>query len=498
MTEFPDQAGGYRGTAGDRLEALLRSAVDDQVNEQRQLAELLAEVRSALTRPPATEPTPPQQDLLRRVGEMQAAVGRIGEEVAAMHVAAAQAAPGVVLEELHDGLAGVRTDLRTLPEQLGPAVGQVVGSGLADLGRLLEAIEQRTGQLGEQLAAARTELGRQHPALDAVGSRLDAVGGRLEALPELGRMLAGLSERVAELAALPGQLAALAEQVTAARAELDRQQPALDWLGSRMDGLGQRLDALPELGRLLNGVGSRLDGLGQRLDALPQLGQSLAGLADRTQALDAQVARLAELPAAVADLQARATGDAALSQSVRELLAAPGPAAELGPLLDQKLGGALAALSDGVGERLGDLERQVQAVAASQANMLASAAPRGPSPGEFADIVREGVRDATRDFVRDYLREAVRDIVTMSTRDTERRITDHMDEAVLALAQALLTRRPALGAALSAGPSAPAPGAPAGAAAAPQVAQPAGHPGHDPNADTLDPAERRWGWLPGT
>lgn len=73
----------------------------------------------------------------------------------------------------------------------------------------------------------------------------------------------------------------------------------------------------------------------------------------------------------------------------------------------------------------------------------------GPDAAEIADIVREGVRNATRDFVRDYLRDAVQDIVTVSTRDTERRITEHMDEAVLGLAQALLHRRPALGAGIT-------------------------------------------------
>ena len=73
----------------------------------------------------------------------------------------------------------------------------------------------------------------------------------------------------------------------------------------------------------------------------------------------------------------------------------------------------------------------------------------GPDAAEIADIVREGVRDAARDFVRDYLRDAVQDIVTVSTRDTERRITEHMDEAVLGLAQALLHRRPALGAGIT-------------------------------------------------
>ncbi len=202
------------GSPGDRLAALLQTAVDEQVAEQRQLSQVLADVRAALS---------------ERRGERD----------------------GSTLQDLHDGLAGLRTDLRVVPETVAPAIAQAVGSGLTDVGRTLERLE------------------------------------------------------------------------------------------------------------------------------------------------DAQAARGRDLAALHEDLAALRTGMERLTASQEVLAAAP-------------------------------------------------AVQSGPSPTEIANIVREGVRDATRDFVRDYLRQAVLDIVTVSTRDTERRITDHVDEAVLALAQALLRRSPGL------------------------------------------------------
>lgn len=211
-------------TPGDRLSALLKSAVDDQVAEQRQLSKLLAEVREALN--------------------------RRNEDDAA------------TIQDVHDGLAGLRTELRVVPETVAPAVASSVGAAVADLGRTLERLEENQEATGRDLAAAITAL---HDRVES-----------LEAMP-------------ASIAALTAQI----ENVSAGQHEL--------------------------------------------------------------------------------------------------------------------------------------------ALSGPQQHQLAA--------NEIANIVRAGVRDATRDFVRDYLRDAVRDIVTVSTRDTERRITDHVDEAILALAQALLPRR---------------------------------------------------------
>ncbi|HVV30015.1 MAG TPA: hypothetical protein VHC41_03980 [Mycobacteriales bacterium] len=254
-------------TVGDRLHAMLQTAVDDQVAEQRQLAQLLADVRDALADRSGQEHTDLQvADLGRRLTETQAALDAIRirlEEAPLAH--ADPQAPTV--QDLHDGMAGVRTDLRGLPEQIGPAVAQAVGFGLTDVGRTLERLQDEQQTTRHDLAGLQTEL------------------------------------------------AALAP---------------------------------------------RIEALGPRLDALPQIATALALLGERTRSLE-------QLPV-----------------------------------------------------------------------------HQGPDAAEIAGIVRAGVRDATRDFVRDYLRAAVQDIVTVSTRDTERRITDHVDEAVLALAQALLQRRPAL------------------------------------------------------
>ncbi|HEV7208496.1 MAG TPA: hypothetical protein VGN54_07135 [Mycobacteriales bacterium] len=304
MNEISHRSDQALPSAGDRLEELLRAAVDEQVSEQRQLTELLIEVRGVLGGVREADPAMADADadaearqaqLLHRLEQTQAAVARIGEEMAGVHLAAARPESSVALQDVQDGLAGVRTDLRVFPEQIGAAVAHAVGAGLGDVGRLLTEMEQAQDLLVRDLGAVRAELA------------------------------------------------------------------------------------------------------------------------------------------------------------------------------DARSAGSAAALPAGTGERLVALETHVHALGAQQAALaVTAAASTGPDAAEIADIVREGVRDATRDFVRDYLRDAVQDIVTVSTRDTERRITEHMDEAVLALAQAFLRRRPALGAGPDVVDEAPSPAAaPPGPAAAP-------------------------------
>lgn len=292
---------------GDRLAALLQSAVDDQVAEQRQLSRLMADVRAALVdRAAGAEVAHAVERLESGLREGLARTDQHIAELTDRLAQAQQAVAGVrerldaptsdddaaTLQEVHDGLAGLRTELRVVPESIAPAVAQAVGAGLTDVGRTLERLEGAQQSTRQDLVTLQSELAEFWPQVSEYGPRLDA---------------------------------------------------------------------------------------------LPQVAAALTALTDRSKALE-------EVPAAVSALRA-----------------------------------------------------QVETIRVSQ-QALASAppAPTGLAGAEIANIVREGVRDATRDFVRDYLREAVQDIVTMSTRDTERRITDHVDEAVLALAQALLRRRPTL------------------------------------------------------
>lgn len=312
-TAYPDAVtspAAESGTPGDRLAALLQSAVDDQVAEQRQLSQLLTEVRAALSDRGDGQATLRAVERLEsglrgglertdlqisglatRLADAQTALLAVREQLDEAIVEAGEDET-TLLQDVHDGLAGLRTDLRVVPETVAPAIAQAVGAGLTDVGRSLERLEVAQESTSHDLVALQTELAELWPQLEAYGPRLDA---------------------------------------------------------------------------------------------LPQVAAALTALADRSKALE-------DVPAAVSALRA-----------------------------------------------------QVESVRASQLAVAASPpAPTALGGAEIANIVREGVRDATRDFVRDYLRQAVQDIVTVSTRDTERRITDHVDEAVLALAQALLRRRPAV------------------------------------------------------
>jgi hypothetical protein len=190
-----------------------------------------------------------------------------------------------------------------------------------------------------------------------------------------------------------------------------------------MAGVRTDLRSLPE--QLGPGIVSALSvGLEEVRRQVAAQGDSLAvtrsevgRLNERTQVLDELSARtevLPQLPAAIG----------ALGERMREGLT------DVRGAVDRA--GAVAAVTD----ELAALRTDVNRLATSVADQTLVS-------GQLGGVVREGVRDAVRDFVRDTLRDAVREVVTVTTRDTERRLAAHVDEAVLMLAQALLRRRSA-------------------------------------------------------
>ena len=284
------------GGVSDRLSALLQTAVDEQVQEQRHLTQLMLELRAGL--------------------DQRAAGGA---------------------EELRTVIEGA----------VGSAVNQLNENFDSGLRSLRQQHDEQIAELNQRLADAQNELRELHRlAADTSAVPYQDTGA-------VGDLVDGLAGMRTELRVLPEQVAPFVAQALA--------------------------PSMSEIGRVLGTVE------------------------------EAQLASSQD------------------SAAVRQDLAALLPRLEVVP------------------DQIAMLASQVSSLTAAQA-AFASAQPiaAGPDAHEIADIVRKGVRDATRDFVRDYLRDAVRDIVTVSTRDTERRITDHVDEAVLALAQALLTRRPAI------------------------------------------------------
>jgi len=344
---------------GDKLSALLQVAVDEQVHEQRQLVQLMNEIRSGMA---------------------------------------------------SGGGQSVDTD------QLRGVVENAVGSAVA--------------QLSDNFKVGMQTLREQHDA-----------------------QIADLSQRLMDA---QGELRALREYATEASNEPDPGGPSVEDLLDGMAGMRTELRVLPE-------------------QFAPFVAQALAP----------SVADLGRTISALEESQDASTRDIAVMH------------AELSALLPRL---------ERVPDQLAVLGSQMSSLSAAQAALAsAPAVHAGPDAHEIADIVRKGVRDATRDFVRDYLRDAVRDIVTVSTRDTERRITDHVDEAILALAQALLTRRPAVThVAAAPAPVAPPQAAPPQAAPAPPTSwmtpletprpsvidgESARTPAPDPLTDAIPPVE---------
>ncbi|MHB8452448.1 MAG: hypothetical protein ACYDAQ_18645, partial [Mycobacteriales bacterium] len=205
-------------------------------------------------------------------------------------------------------------------------------------------------------------------------------------------------------------------------------------LAARLDALSQRLEsALEDAARPAVGpaaIQDMVDGMaGMRTDlrSLPeQLGHGVAaalasGLGDIRQQMNA----LAESVAQAGHLEALV---GAVRQDVEDLRTEVSQFAAVSP----------------VAEELRSMRRDLD-------QLRGALAERAAGSEQIEAVVREGVRDAVRDFVRDTLREAVREVVTLTTHDSELRMAAHVDEAVLALAEALLRRRPA---ALTAAPAA--------------------------------------------
>lgn len=79
------------------------------------------------------------------------------------------------LQDVHDGLAGVRTDLTALPEQLGPVVTSAVaralahqaGGGVGDLATQLSEVEARLAGHVDEAVLALAEAVLRRPDTDA-------------------------------------------------------------------------------------------------------------------------------------------------------------------------------------------------------------------------------------------------------------------------------------------------------------------------------------------
>lgn len=351
--------GGRDPAAGDRVEALLTRAVQEQVAEQRTVASLLAEMRERLGRLDAAA------DDLRGLPE--------------------------VAEELSDGLAGVRTDLRLLPEHVGGAVG----------GRMAEPLEGVRGSvrdLGAEVVALGDELAPLRPALVAVEELLAGVAARLAVLGQLQDAVQELREAVDPMPERLGRLDARMADVsdTVRRGQPPDADPTLRPLGELAASVGRVDGGIAALSDSLQGVTLDISLLAGRL---AEVDERVASAGTPAPPTGAEIG--ARVEAATAPLAAEVAALRADLDSLRRLVLEDPPLDDADPA--ESMGAVVAGL---------------------------------------ADVVHLAVRDE----VEQQLRAAVDSASAASATalaTAENRLRAHVDEAVLALAEVVIGRRAA-------------------------------------------------------
>ncbi|GAC1330897.1 MAG: hypothetical protein NVSMB13_19070 [Mycobacteriales bacterium] len=341
------------GGMNERIQALFSRAVEEQVSEQRQLANALTEVRVRLTllAEEVRGATGPDGDQVSRE------LGRLGEEL--REHSARQVATLDQLSAKLDSYAAFPSSLSALQDDLAGMHGR-----LQSLGELRDAVADVSARLGplaslDQLAGAQADF-----------------GGRLETLDDIADSLVELHAGLANLATTE-QLAQLRQRVDDGASQAVRDATA-----------EPELAELPEQVRRLEG---RLRGVDDQL----------RGLGDRLAELTESVSRLDGVPGQVGGLDERLAGVSGLAEQMGELRS------------------AMAGID--LAEELADLRAQLHRLA-DRGEQPTRATPSGYDLEPLAAVLTSELRAASL--------------------ASERRLEAHIDEAVLALADALLRRRP--------------------------------------------------------
>jgi prefoldin subunit 5 len=382
----------------ERMQSLLSRAVEDQLSEQRQIAGVLADLRAQLQ--------------------------RITSDIAALRADSGTAGPADTA--LASVSADVREAVRLLAERI-DGVARLVqerGRDLAELRAAIEALQTSSRGHGEALGGLSSGLA----ALPAFGERIGGLQGNL----------AGLHERLAGLDHVGDAVTALQQRVDGVDQGLRELRSAFAAIGARMAELPGRAD---------------IDAIATRSAApYAELGERISGLERAATAVAEQVTSLAEAPAAGNDV------DALRAELARFAAATHDETAEVQ--------GRLAGLDR-------RLDEVLEAVTADPPDADAGVADEDedyaedPVLTELADLREallgeDGLAARVDAAGADDLDARVTSAVEKAVAASEDRLTAHIDEAVLALAEALLRRRGG-----RAATAAPAPqGAPTPAAAA--------------------------------
>ena len=215
------------GEISERMQALLSRAVDDQVNEQRQVQSLLTEVRAALAQVQDEVRSVPSDDLRRRLDQ---------------HVRHNDAA----LSQLQERLEGMVRAVSTSAQVLQGISGQ--------LDRLTESVaEQAASAAGrEPVEQLRTDVGQLGGRLDAIerllGGRLDGIEALLRA--ELPGLQVGIRGDFESVRAATGEstrsLAQHIDNAVLVLAEALLRRPSIEPAGSVQEADGADRADSPE------------------------------------------------------------------------------------------------------------------------------------------------------------------------------------------------------------------------------------------------------------
>ncbi|MCW2600960.1 MAG: hypothetical protein JWM02_2789 [Frankiales bacterium] len=423
----------------DRMQALLSRAVEDQVSEQRAVSTVLADLRG---------------------------------QVAALSEGVRVAASEATVERLGGVVSTVVADLRTSTSLLGQRIEA--------LSKRVEAVAQDTAAPTEQaavrLAGLQADIAAQSDAVTRMQYALESLGGFPAALASLQKDVAGLHDRLQPLAEVRADLgdigARTASSLDALRPELDALRVKVDAIGVVPDpervrdavvgALTGRLDRLDEAAArpvvgpevLRNGLGdlrAAIDGaLGERLavlgtglgaveNRLGQIGERLSDVGDAAGGIPALSTDLTRLAARVEGLQALNDKLSAVGEGVAVLLERS---------MDEALARDIASLREDI-EKLGEriaatAPPPVEDVAALVSQRVADRLVETLAP-RIADVVLTRVSATLVTQLGEALSPRVTTdtevVVRAATADSERRVLAHVDEAVLALAEALLRRR---------------------------------------------------------
>lgn len=459
--------------AAERMQRLLSRAVEEQVSEQRQATGLLTEVRTSLSaleqglRAAASQETVDRLDssVSTVVADVRTSTALLSQRLEALSarvetIATESAAPveqtSVRLGALAAELSGQADAIGRLQDAL--RTFEAFPAALASLQREISGLHDRLAPLGDLQAAVSDAGARTVGALDALRPQLDALAAKVAAGAAGGGAADAARVRDAVVDALGQRLEGLEE--AASRPVVTPEMLTL--------GLGDlRASVRAAVGEQLEDVTDRLGALQQRVDAASQAQVDVGTGPDLSGDVERLSDRLEELAVLPGQVEAALAGISAL----RSDTSVAGIRAALETFAD-----GAAHLSEQVARiTVPSVDDMSTAVSARVADRLVEVlAPR------IADVVLTRVSaalvtqlgEALAPRLREETDVAIRSVVT----DSEARVLAHVDESVLALAEALLRRkglsRPASSSAAQVSAEVPAAGAEEAASVQPPAEEP--------------------------